>query len=234
MAHKLLGLGDPGSGKTTALENLNPLETFIICSDRKGLPFKGWKKNYKTVLKDNGKLDLEQSNYYETSDPSLVINLIKAVAEKRSDIKVIVVDTITAIMENEYMLKAKEKGFDKYTDMALDTYNVLTAPDAIKRDDLVVIFNAHTEDNYDSEGVLKTSFKVVGGKLIGQNIKVEGRFNIVLYTEVVMKDGAPEYHFITQTNGRNTCRSPKGMFDDLKIPNDYKLVIDKMKEYYGE
>ena len=36
---------------------------------------------------------------------------------------------------------------------------------------LTVIFNAHTEDNYDSESVLKTSFKVVGGKLIGKNIK---------------------------------------------------------------
>lgn len=233
MANKLLILGDPGSGKTTAARTLNPEETFIICSDRKGLPFKDWKKNYKTVLKENGKLDLQQSNYYETSDPSVVITLMKAVSAQRPEIKVILLDTITAIMENEYMLRAKEKGFDKYTDLALDTYNVLTIADDL-REDLVIIINAHTQDDYDSDGVLKTSFKVVGGKLIGQNIKVEGRFNMVLYTEVIMKDNKPEYCFITQTNGKNTCRTPMDMFDELKIPNDYKFVIDKMKEYYGD
>lgn len=232
MAHKILSLGDPGSGKTTAAESLDPKKTFIICSDKKGLPFRNWKNNYKTILIE-GKLDIEKSNYYETSSPSIISKLIKLIAEKRPDIEVIMVDTITAVMENEYMLKAKEKGFDKYTDMALDTYNVLTSPDDIKRNDLVVIFNAHTEDNYDSEGTLKTSFKVVGGKLIGQNIKVEGRFNIVLYTEVIMNDNVPNYHFLTQTNGKNTCRSPKGMFDELKIPNDYNFVINRMKEYYG-
>lgn len=231
---KILILGDPGSGKTTSLESLNPSETFIICSDRKGLPFKGWKKNYKTIYKDNGKLDLTLSNYFESNSPSTIVTLMKAIALQRSDIKHIVVDTITAIMENEYMLKAKEKGFDKYTDMALDTYNILTLPDSFERDDLTVIFIAHTEDNYDSEGVLKTSFKVVGGKLIGQNIKVEGRFNLVLYTEVVLKDGIPEYHFITQTNGKNTCRTPKDMFEEIRISNDLKLVIDTMKAYYEE
>lgn len=232
MGHKILNLGDPGSGKTTAARTLNPEETFIICSDRKGLPFKNWRKNYKTVLAEDGKLDLEKSNYYETSDPNSVIKLMKLISSQRQDIKVIIIDTITAIMENEYMLRAKEKGFDKYTDLALDTYNVLTAADDL-REDLVVIINAHTEDNYDSEGVLKTSFKVVGGKLIGQNIKVEGRFNIVLYTEVIMKDNKPEYYFLTQTNGKNTCRTPMGMFDELRIPNDYKFIIEKMKEYYG-
>jgi hypothetical protein len=110
MAYKILSLGDPGSGKTTAAESLDPKTTFIICCDKKGLPFKNWKINYKTVLKDNGKLDLTASNYYETSNPSILRNLIKAISEQHTVIKTIIIDTMTAMMENEYMSKAKEKG----------------------------------------------------------------------------------------------------------------------------
>jgi hypothetical protein len=233
MTGKILVVGPPGSGKTTAGESLDPKETFFICSDRKGLPFKGWKKNYKTVTKENGKLNLQESNYYETSNATVVINLLKAISEQRPDIKVVVIDTITAIMENEYMNRAKEKGFDKYTDMALDTFNIIIAPDDL-RDDLAVIIVAHDQDDYDAEGGLKTSFKVVGGKLIGQNIKVEGRFNLVLYSDVTLVDNKPVYSFLTQSNGRNTCRTPKGMFSELKIPNDYSLVIKTMREYYQD
>jgi len=116
--------------------------------------------------------------------------------------------------------------------MALDTFSTLTCADEL-RDDLTVIILAHTETTMDDEGIRRTSFKVIGGKLIGEKIVVEGRFNIVLYSEVVVKDGIPSYYFNTQSNGKNTCRTPKGMFTEQRIPNDYKLVIDTMSEYYG-
>lgn len=233
MANKILVLGDPGSGKTTAAESLNPKETFIICSDHKGLPFAGWKKDYKTITKQDGKLDLEQSNYYETSNSATIINLLKAISERKPEIKVVIVDTITAIMEDEYMERAKEKGYDKYTDMALDVFNIIISPDGL-RDDLTIVMTSHVEDQYDSDGTLKTSFKVVGGKLIGQNIKPEARFNMVLYTEVLVQDNEPKYYFRTQSNGKNTCRTPKEMFNELRIPNDYNYVIKTMKEYYEQ
>lgn len=217
--------------KTTAAESLDPKSTFIICSDNKGLPFKGWKKHYKTITKDSGKLDLQLSNYYETSKPDVIISLVKAIAEHRKDINVIIVDTLTAIMEDEYMSKAKEAGYSKFTDMALDTFNILTVVDDLNRDDLAVIFTAHTESYYDDKGAIRTGFKVIGGKLIGEKIKVEGRFNNVLYSEVVMNGDTPEYYFLTQNNGTNTCRSQKDLFDDLRIPNDYKLILQKIKKY---
>ena len=231
MANKILVLGDPGSGKTTAAETLKPSETFIICSDRKGLPFAGWKNNYKTITKPDGKLDLEQSNYYETSSSAIVVSLLKAISERKPEIKIVIVDTVTAIMEDEYMIRAKEKGYEKYTDIALDVFNILIAPDDL-REDLTVIITGHLESKEDSDGGIKSSFKVVGGKLIGQNIKPEARFNLVLYTKIVMEDNKPTYYFKTQSDGRDTCRTPKGMFEELYIPNDYSLIIERMKEYY--
>jgi adenylate kinase family enzyme len=229
-ANKVLILGSSGTGKSTAAENLDPKSTFIICADRKSLPFKYWKNNYKTVLKDNGKLDLSASNYYVTDNPNVIISLMNAISENKPETKVIILDTITAVMENEYMSRIKEKGFSKFEDCALDTFNLLIAPDTL-REDLTVFTLAHTEENYDTDGELRTSFKVVGGKLIGQNIKPEARFTTVLYTEVLMQDEKPNYYFITQNNGSNTCKSPKGMFEDLRIPNDYQYVLDKIKDY---
>ena len=41
-------MGESGSGKTTAMRNLNPKETFYIDSDMKGLNWKGWKEQYST------------------------------------------------------------------------------------------------------------------------------------------------------------------------------------------
>lgn len=232
MANKILTLGSPGSGKSTALETLNPEEVFIICSDEKGLPFPKWRRNYTTKYSEDGRLSISESNYYQTNDIQHVAMLITSIAEKRPDIKVIVVDTITALMEQEFMGRAKEKGFDKYTDMGLSVFNLVTLPEKLKRDDLTVIFMAHTEDKYDSEGVLKTSFKVIGGKLVGEKIEIEGRFNIVLYAEVVQEGNDFKYYFNTQTNGKNTCRSPRGMFE-RRIPNDFKYVLERIKDYEG-
>ena len=107
---KILILGDPGSGKTTSAETLDPKTTFYICSDRKSLPYKGWRNKYKTIKKENGKLDLSQTNYYETDNTQTIITLMKAVSDTRPDIKTIILDTITAVMEAEYMPRIKEKG----------------------------------------------------------------------------------------------------------------------------
>lgn len=230
MATPILVMGEPGTGKTVAIRNLDPKETFVICSDRKPLPLRKASSNYKTVTKDNGKLDLQNTNYYETTEPKMVKALLNTISTSMPHIKYIIIDTITSIMVDEYMLRLKDKGFEKFSDMAFDTYEIITMLRGL-RDDLNIVVIAHTENNYDSDGVLKTSFKVPGGKLIGQNIKPEAYFHMILYTEVSMTNGEPEYCFLTENNGKNTCRSPLGLFETTKIPNDLKYVFDEYSKY---
>lgn len=230
MANKILVLGQPGTGKTSAARNLDPKETFIVCPDEKALPFKGWKNNYKTTYKEDGKLDLEKTNFYRTTSPQVVRSLVKAISDTKPEIKIIVIDTITSLMISELMKRIGEKGFEKFNDFAYDTYSIIKMIDGL-RDDLTVIVLAHVEENYDSEGSLRVSFMVPGGKLLKEKIKVESMFTTVLFTEVEMKDNEPHYYFLTQNNGKNSCKSPDGMFDELRVDNDFKFVLDKIKQY---
>ena len=230
MATPILIMGPPGTGKTASIRNLDPKETFVIHADEKPLGLPGSATNYKTVYKQDGKIDLQKSNYFETNDPVLIQQLLEAISAKAPHIKTIVLDTLTSVMTNEYMTRLKEKGFDKYGDFAKDTYDIVKLVRKL-RDDLTVVIMAHSEDNYDVEGELKSSFKVIGGKLVKEKLVPESFFHMVLFTDVVMKDGKPEYYFLTQNNGKNTCRTPLGLFSDYRIPNDLKNVIEKYKEY---
>jgi len=230
MATPILVMGPPGTGKTASVRDLDPAETFIIHADEKPLGLPGSKTNYKTVLKNDGKLDITKSNYFETNNPAHIQELLKAISAKAPNIKTIILDTITSAMTNEFMTRLKEKGFDKFGDFANDTYSIIKLVRKL-RDDLTVVIMAHTEDAYDTDGELRTSFKVIGGKLIKEKIVPESFFHMVLYTDVAMKDGKPEYYFLTQNNGKNTCRSPLGLFTEYRIPNNLKNVIEKYKEY---
>lgn len=230
MANKVLILGHPGSGKTSSARYLDPKSTFIICPDEKALPFKGWKNNYKTVYDDKGKLDLANTNLFHTTNPAFVKQLLKAISETKLETKVVLIDTITSLMISEVMKRMGEKGFEKFNDFAADTYSIIKMIDGL-RADLTVIVVAHVEENYDAEGSLRVSFMVPGGKLLKEKIKVDGMFTTVLYTEVEVRDSKPSYYFLTQNNGKNSCKSPEGMFDEIRIPNDLKFVLDRIQAY---
>lgn len=230
MANKILILGHPGSGKTSSARNLDPKSTFIICPDEKALPFRGWKNNYKTTYGENGKIDLANTNLYHTTSPQVIKQLLKAISEGKPETKVVLIDTITSLMISEMMKRMGEKGFEKFNDFASDVYSIIKMIDGLRKD-LTVIVVAHVEENYDAEGSLRVSFMVPGGKLLKEKIKVDGMFTVVLYTEVEVKDSKPSYYFLTQNNGKNSCKTPEGMFTEMRIPNNLSYVLDRIKEY---
>ena len=108
-------MGESGSGKTSSLRNLDPKTTYIFDADKKGLSWRGWKKQY----------NAENKNYYCCDDANLILPYMVGVAQKRPDIKTIVIDTIGSIMVADEMRRMKEKGYDKWQDLAQCIWNYL-------------------------------------------------------------------------------------------------------------
>ena len=225
MAQSVLVIADSGTGKSTAIRNLDPAETFIINIANKPLPFKGWKKDYTAISKENPK-----GNLASASSAAGIMKAITHVDQKMSHIKTLVVDDWQYMSSFEYFDRANEKGYDKFTQIAANLAQVAKMPKDL-RDDLTVIFLTHSEDSTDINGNRKVKAKTIG-KMIDNTLTLEGLFSIVLFGKVNKNDdGELEYGFETQNSGENTCKSPMGMFEDKFIPNDLLLVKQRIEEY---
>lgn len=212
MANVLGIMGESGSGKTTSMRNLDPKVTYYIDADMKGLAWKGWKKQYNTDAK----------NYYRCNDKDKVLAVLRGIAEKRPDIKTIVIDTMNGIMVADEIRRMKEKGYDKWVDLAVCVMDIIdTALDA--REDLTVIMVFHSQTTRDDSGNTWTTIKTNGQKL--GKIVLESKLPIVLYAKC--QDG--EYIFETQSNN-STAKSPMGLLEKV-IPNDVQAVLEAIKEY---
>jgi hypothetical protein len=231
MAKKVLVLGQSGTGKSRAAVTLDPKTTFLISPDMKGLPMKGSDNYYQTVTNENNKIDLKQTNFYKTRDPKIVLQLLKAISDGKPEITTVIIDTLTMLMFGEFMNTIKEKGFEKFNNTAAEIWRILNEIDNL-RTDLTVIVTGYLDTAYDDQNVLRSSCRIPAGKILKEKVSIEELFDVVLYTEVIVESDEIKYYFITQNNGRNTCKSPEAMFDALRIPNDYNLVINKIKEYY--
>lgn len=208
-------LGQSGRGKSTSIENLNPDETMVIKAINKPFPFrsKEWKR-----------WDAEKKvGSYEVTDNYDIVKAIVANAHKYNK-KVIVIDDAQYLMSNDFMRRINERGFDKFSAIAESYWSLLNIANEKAPDDVRIYFLSHIEQNDNGEQKAKTI-----GKLLDDKITVEGLFTIVLGAE---KD-KDEYYFSTQNNGRNTVKSPRGMFEFERIPNDLKLVDDAIVDYYG-
>ena len=138
-------------------------------------------------------------------------------------IKTVVIDTINGIMVADEMRRCKEKGYDKWQDLAQSVYDLVDYA-LIARDDLTIIFVAHTQTDHDDSGYTFTRIKTNGKKL--DKICLESKFPVVLLAKC--RDG--EYLFETHAN-MSTAKSPMGAFEDPEIPNDITLVIKNLEEF---
>lgn len=213
MSRVICVAGESGNGKTTSLRNLDPKTTYIIDADRKGLSWKSWKNQY----------NKENKNYIQTSDIPTITKLLDGINEKATHIKVAVIDTINTLMVDDEMKRMKEKGYDKWQDLATSVWGLVSNAH-LYRDDLTVVFMAHTQTERDDSGYYFTRIKTSGKKL--DKIVLESKFTTVLIAKCV--DG--KYIFETQSKN-STAKSPMGLFDTFEIENDMKIIIEKMEEY---
>lgn len=136
-------------------------------------------------------------------------------------------------MSTEFMARAKEKGFDKWSDMAVNAYKILEIG-AQLRDDIKTFILTHSERETNSDGDERQVIKSLG-KLLKEKITIEGLFTVVLFTRVFEEtEGKMAYKFITNNDGTCIAKSPIGMFEDMLIPNDLGYVADMVDKYNNE
>lgn len=136
--------------------------------------------------------------------------------------KIYVIDDSQYLMAFEMFDRAKETGYNKFTDIALDFRNLIQYIVSAVPDDVIVYFLHHVETTDTGKIKAKTS-----GKMIDNQLTLEGLFTIVL---LCTTDGK-EHKFITQSDGYTTCKSPMDMFP-LEMDNDLKIVDKAIREYY--
>jgi hypothetical protein len=225
MAQGVLIIAESGAGKSTSIENLDPKETFIINVANKPLPFKGWKKKYSIWSKDNA-----SGNMYDKAGPENIEACLKYINEKRPEIKTIVVDDFQYMSSFEFFDKADEKGYEKFTKIGAHLARIARMPKDL-REDLTIFFLTHAEEATDLEGRRKFKAKTIG-KMVDEKLTLEGLFSIVLFGKTKKnKEGDIRYIFETQTNGENTCKSPRGMFSTFEIANDLEIVRTSILDY---
>ena len=216
---KVIGvMGESGSGKTTAMRNLDPKITFYIDCDKKGLNWKGWRKQY----------SVENKNYFATDSFSTCKTLMEKVdkSENFRNIKYLVIDTINGMMVAEEMRILAMQGGDKrsaWTDLASNGWDIINKALSL-REDLTVIILCHSETISDDNGIVKTRIKTNGRKL--EKLVLESKMTTVVWA--VRQDG--KYKFILSADG-STCKVPLGAFQADECENDIMIVIKALEDY---
>lgn len=211
MALPVLVEGRSGSGKTFALKNFKPDELGVISVEKGRLPFRSELKVIRIPKWSSG----EQQNYGQVNAAKYawVENMIR-----KATVKSIAIDDSQYLLANELFDRAYEKGYDKYTQMAVNFRNLIHFINDLEDDDKIVYLLHHSETDSDGREKCKTI-----GKMLDEKLTIEGCFDIVLYCQ--------DHKFFTQSNGISTAKSPEGMFD-LEIPNDLKFVDSAIRSYY--
>lgn len=219
-------VGESGTGKSTSLRNLNPEETFIISTTGKPLPFRGWKKKYSPIKVS---ADGISGNYFTSSKWDQIMKILQIVDKKMPHIKQVIVDDFQYVLSYEFVDRATEVGYTKFTELAQHAMEILRYAEKM-RDDCKMIFLTHSEnvgDAMNPKYVIKTV-----GKLLAEKVTLEGLFTYIFFTRVSEgTDGRMEYKLLTNSDGTCVAKTSLGMFEEMEIDNDLNEIIKVIDEY---
>lgn len=203
MGIAVLILGESGSGKSASMRNFTESDVRILNVASKPFPFRNVNKLKKA----------DKATY----------SMIKGAVSSGKSLSY-VVDDAQYLMAFESFEKANETGYTKFTNMAKNYEEMLRYIQEETTPDTIVYIMQHIETDENGKVKAKTL-----GKMLDQQLTIEGLFTIVL----LCKADRNKHYFVTQSDGTNPCKSPMGMFDEIEIDNDLKLVDDAIREYYG-
>lgn len=204
MGNLIMVLGKSGSGKSTSLRNFSPEEVGVFSVAGKRLPFRS---ELPTV---------QHASYARIAE-------ILAANRRRC----YVIDDATYLMQLDNFARAKEVGYQKFTDMAVSFQQLLQRA-SWTNDDTNVYFLMHPDVGEDGHEKPKTI-----GRMLDEKLCVEGLFPIVIDARVTQgEDGRPRHVFVTENDGTNLAKSPMGMLPPT-MDNDLKAVDAAIREYWG-
>jgi hypothetical protein len=224
---KVIGvMGESGSGKTTAMRNLPPAETFYLDCDKKGLNWKGWRNQYQDIM--SGSNDPDKGFYLCSDVFAVVSSALRHVNEtdKYKRIKYVVIDTLNGLMVAEEMKILAMQSGDKrsaWSDLAQNGWSIINQALDL-RNDVTVIILCHSETISDDNGIIRTRIKTNGRKL--EKLVLESKMTTVVWA--VRQDG--KYKFILSADG-STCKVPLGAFEADECENDIMIVIKALEDY---
>lgn len=196
MAFPVLIIGRSGSGKSRSLKNFKPEELGVIKVIEKEFPFRSELRSATT------------SDYAN----------IKGILLKAGTLS-IVIDDAGYLLTDEFMRRATEKGYDKFTDLANNFYDFIKfIQTQLPREKIVYIMMHEVENEITGEVKPKTL-----GKLLDEKVCIEGLFTVVLR--------CVDHKFLTNNSG--CAKTPEGMFENDEIENDLKLVDNAIRNYYN-
>lgn len=219
-------LGKSGTGKSTSIKGLDPKETVVINILGKRLPFKG----------SNTLYNKENKNLFQRESYTDIISLIQNISDKATNVKNIILDDFIYVMRKEYFSRARETGYNKYTELAQHFQQIISTCEKL-REDLNVFMILHSEDIQSDKTT--TGYKVsTVGNLVDNCYNPLEVVPMVLYSSVKYDDkGNTQYGFYTHRCKEGVveipAKTPDEMFDEDFIPNDLGYVVKKMNEYYG-
>lgn len=229
MSNVIALVGLSNSGKSTSLKYLDPKETFIISCTSKQLQIPGFRKKYQKIKVEDGKMI---GNWLVSNNYSQITKVMKAISKSRPEIKTICLDDCNYLLSNETFQNAMVKGYEKFTTLAKNYYDLIQTCQEL-REDLTVVFISHIE-NVGTE--VEPEYRLwTTGKMLTNAINLDGLFSYIIYSERYVPDGENEvqYRFKTRTDGNDTCRSVAGCFEDKYIEPNMKLVIDTINKFEG-
>jgi hypothetical protein len=188
---------------------------------RKELPFENSEKLY----------NRDSKNYKEVDDANEITRLLRTISDKALEIKNIVIEDSNYIMGFTMVDKATEVRYTKFSLMAKDMVNLFREA-RLLRNDIKVFYLTHPETIEDGGDIIGYKIKTAG-KLIDNQVLLEGLLTICLYTNVEEnKDGTATYSFVTNRYKKLPAKSPQGLFSEIKIPNNLQMVVDAIDNYY--
>lgn len=224
MSNLVVVLGGSGDGKSTSIKGLDPKETLVINVLQKMLPFRGSSKMYSIANK----------NLALQSTWDGVISVEKYFSKNVPQIKNIVIDDAIYAMRNEFFARSKEKGYDKYNEIAAHAKALIDESTRL-RDDIIVFMMLHSEP-VETDGSIIGYKAATVGKLLDKMCNPLENTTITLFCKPQIDDsGVPTFGFWTHkkiVGGIEfPAKTPNGMFKDDFIPNDLGIVVKAIKDF---